>query len=479
MNEREIFLNAAIAAGCPEEQTRNFVAAKLWLQERQLVASAAARACDRPDGPTAIGYGGARGGGKSHWMLSQLGADDCQRVAGLKCLLLRKVGKANLEAFEDLRRRLFARLPHEFSAFRGILTFANGSRIIAGHFQNEKDIDAYLGLEYDCIGVEEASQLTSRKFQDISTCCRSSKPNWRPRIYTTTNPGGVGHAWYRKRFVQPMLERRETETRFIPARVGDNAFNNPEYRRILEGLTGWQRRAWLDGDWDIAAGQFFTQFRRDIHVVEDFDDTRAVEWFCAFDYGHVHYTVCLLGCRDGDGNTFVVDEHAERLWLPQRHAAAIKAMLARHKVGDRSLELGDLKRFVAGADVFSRQSDGATIAAQYARHGITLRPANTDRVNGWAEVMQGLGEVAGPPAQHGDGESEGGVIVKPTLFIHKRCGRLIETLPTLQHDPNRPEDVLKVDADEEGVGGDDCADCLRYLVATKSRAVVSRKLRGL
>ena len=465
MNEREIFLNAAIGAGCPEDQTRNFVAAKLWLQERQLVASAAARLCDLPDGPTEVGYGGARGGGKSHWMLSQVGADDCQRVPGLKCLLLRKVGKANLEHFEDLRQRLFNRLPHEFSAFRGILTFANGSRIIAGHFQNDRDVDAYLGLEYDVIGIEEATTLTSRKFQDITTCCRSSKPNWRPRIYSTTNPGGVGHAWYRKRFVQPMLDRRETETRFIPARVGDNAFNNPEYRRILEGLTGWQRRAWLNGDWDIAAGQFFTQFRRDVHVVEDFDDARAVEWFCALDYGHVHYTVCLLGCRDGDGNTYVVDEHAERLWLPQRHAAAIKAMLARHKIGDRALTLADLKRVVAGADVFSRQSDGTTIAAQYAKQGLTLRCANTDRVNGWAEVMQGLGDI------------EGGV--RPTLFIHKRCGRLIETLPALQHDPNRPEDVLKVDADEDGVGGDDCADCLRYLVATKTRTISERKLRGL
>ena len=193
MNERETyFVNAAVAAGCPEDQTRNFVAAQLWLQERQLAASAAARLCDRPDGPTAIGYGGARGGGKSHWLLAQMGADDCQRVPGLKCLLLRKVGKANLEHFEDLRRKLFNRLPHEFSAFRGVLTFANGSRIIAGHFQNEKDIDAYLGLEYDVIGIEEATTLTRRKYQDITTCCRSSKPNWRPRIYSTTNPGRGG-----------------------------------------------------------------------------------------------------------------------------------------------------------------------------------------------------------------------------------------------------------------------------------------------
>ena len=465
MNERDIFLSAAIASGCPEDQTRNFVAAKLWLQERQLAASAAARLCDKPDGPTAIGYGGARGGGKSHWMLAQMGVDDCQRVAGLKCLLLRKVGKANLEHFEDLRRKLFFNLPHEFSAFRGILTFANGSRIIAGHFQHERDIDAYLGLEYSVIGIEEATTLTSRKFQDISTCCRTSIPNWRPRIYSTTNPGGVGHAWYRARFVAPMLERRETDTRFIPARVGDNAFNNPEYRRILEGLTGWQKRAWLDGDWDIAAGQYFTQFRRDVHVVSDFCDSRAVEWFAALDYGHVHYTVCLLGCRDGDGNTFIVDEHAERLWLPQRHAAAIKAMLARH-----GLDPTRLRRFVAGADVFSRQSDGTTIAAQYAKHGINLRCANTDRVNGWAEVMQGLGEVAAPPANV--------PIVRPTLFFHKRCARLIETLPILQHDPSRPEDVLKVDTDEEGIGGDDCADALRYLVATKSRTIIQRKLRG-
>jgi hypothetical protein len=59
------------------------------------------------------------------------------------------------------------------------------------------------------------------------------------------------------------------------------------------------------------------------------------------------------------------------------------------------------------------------------------------------------------------------------------CARLIETLPALQHDPNRPEDVLKVDADEDGVGGDDCADCLRYLVATKARTVRMAKLRGL
>ena len=105
------------------------------------------------------------------------------------------------------------------------------------------------------------------------------------------------------------------------------------------------------------------------------------------------------------------------------------------------------------------------IRAASGRRAISLGCANTDRVNGWAEILQRFGDV------------EGGV--KPTLFIHKRCGRLLETLPSLQHDPNRPEDVLKVDCDEDGIGGDDAADVLRYLVATKSRAVTQRKLRGL
>ena len=140
-------------------------------------------------------------------------------------------------------------------------------------------------------------------------------------------------------------------------------------------------------------------------------------------------------------------------------------MLGRHQVDGRRLELGDLRRFVAGSDVFSRQGDGLTVAQQYARHGVFLRPASMDRQNGWAEVQQGLGDI----------END----VRPSLFILSRCGRLGVTLPALQHDPNRPEDVLKVDADEDGVGGDDAADALRYLVATKARTVEVRKLRGL
>src|SRR5690242_21683983 len=103
--------------------------------------------------------------------------------------------------------------PPKATLFPYTTLFRSGSRIIAGHFQAEKDIDAYLGLEYDVVGIEEATTLSSRKHSDISTCCRTSKASWRPRIYSTSNPGGVGHAWYRTKFILPFRDGRETETR--------------------------------------------------------------------------------------------------------------------------------------------------------------------------------------------------------------------------------------------------------------------------
>ena len=149
-----------------------------------------------------------------------------------------------------------------------------------------------------------------------------------------------------------------------------------------------------------------------------------------------------------------------------QYKEAIKAMLHRHHVMLSSRYSFDtvLKRFVAGADVFARQANGSTIAKTYADLGISLRPANTDRINGWASIIKGLGDPD-------NGQ-------KPTLFIHRRCSRLIDCLPTLQHDPNRPEDVLKADPDEDGIGGDDPADALRYGVGTHPLSGRIAKLIG-
>lgn len=444
--------------GCPSDQVDNFRRAGVVLFKKQLAASAIARQCDTPTGPTEIGFGGARGGSKSFWLLAQIAVDDCQRFPGLKALILRKVLKSARESFEDLRQQVLKDVPNEYRRHEGVLAFPNGSRIILGHFKDERDIDSYLGLEYDVIGVEEATTLTKSKYDAIGTCNRTSRPGWRPRMYTTTNPGGVGHGWYRQRFVEPWRRGEETDTRFVQSLVYDNKAINPGYVQKLEGLTGWLRRAWLDGDWDIAAGQFFTTFRREIHVVKPFDIPANWDMWCALDYGFTHYTSCHLLAQSGEGVVYVVDEHGERRWLPKRHVEAITAMVERH-----GRKIGDLKQFVAGADVFARTRPEQTIAEEYASLGIKLRPANASRINGAGEFLSRLGD---PDAD-----------IPPTMLIFDRCARLIETIPDLQHDPHRPEDVLKVDCDDDGMGGDDFFDSARYgLQAARKREIRFHRL---
>jgi phage terminase large subunit len=455
------YLATAHAAGCPADQLRNFRAVGYAAQPKQLRFHAAARACDRADGPTKIGYGGARGPGKSHAVLAQVGADDCQRLPGAKWLLLRKVGRAAREGFEDLLARAFSGWLRCYVPSRNILEFPNGSRIIIGHFNNERDVDAYLGLEYDGIAVEEATQLSRAKLEMIATCLRTSKSNWRPRMYYTWNPGGVGHAYIKRLFVDPYRRGQQLDTRFIPGTVDDNRHVNPEYRRTLEGLTGWLRAAWLDGDMDIAAGQFFTNWRHDMHVrpAAGYRIPPNARVWCSLDYGFTHYTAVYL-LAQYDGMVTVVDEHAERRWLPPRHADAIKAMLGRY-----GLQVRDLDSFVAGQDVFAVGKDrgGKTIADQYQDCGIIFTPADDDRINGAGELLARLGDIeASPP-------------IAPRIQILDRCARLIECIPSLEHDPHAPEKVLKVDTDDNGDGGDDPYDAVRYGLMDVARRLPPRR----
>lgn len=440
----QAYRSTAKAAGCPPDQLENFIRARYVAQPRQLEFHAQARQADRPDGPEWIGIGGARGGAKSHAVLAQVGLDDCQRYPGLKVLFLRKVGKAARESLQDLRQNVLHSIPNDYKRMDGIIVFENGSRIVVGHYHNESDIDQYLGLEYDIIILEEATTLTKEKFDRVVGSLRSSKPGWRPRLYPTTNPGSVGHAWFKRVFIEPMRRKTETLTRFIQATVYDNAFVNPEYKRYLESLTGWLRRAWLDGDWDIAAGQFFVTFRHDVHVREPFRIPGDWLVWASMDYGFVHPTVVYLHAMDGDGTVYTLDEHRAQRWQVKQHAEAVKEMFSRW-----SVNVERLSRFVAGSDVFTQKDPGTpTIAKQYASFGLTLTAAKTDRVQGWAHMLKLLGDV----------ERD----IPPQWYIFSTCPNLIEKLPVLEHDPHRPEDVLKVDVDEEGHGGDDEGDCVRY-----------------
>lgn len=448
----KLLRQTARECGVPDDALKRFLAAGYVPQPKQLEFHGAARLCDVSDGPVRIGIGGARGGAKSHAVLAQTVIDDCQRMRGLKFLFLRKVLKAARESFDDLRRKVLMGVEHDYRRNEGLLILPkNDSRVVLGHYQNERDIDAYLGLEYDGVAIEEATQLSEDKTRDIASCVRTSKPGWRPREYYTTNPGGIGHATFKRDFIEPARKGTETITRFIFSTSRDNAFLNPDYQANLARLTGWKLRAWRDGDWDIAAGQYFSTWRHDLIVKKTLRIMPGASVWCALDYGFQHPTVCYL-FSEYDGKKQVVDEHWRRHGLVSENAAAIKAMLLRHGV-----TLSRLRFFVAGPDVFAQRGNasGKTIADEYADCGIQLTAANTDRVNGAARILKLLGSEEAK--------------IQPQLEISDRCARLIECLPNMQHDPHRPEDVLKVDIDDDGNGGDDPYDTVRYGLLTEQR----------
>lgn len=432
----------ARGAGVPEDSLRRFLSAGYVPQPKQMEFHAACRKADEDGTPNDIGYGGALAGGKTHCAFAQIAIDDCQRFPNLKVLFLRKIGRYARESLEDLRRAVLSSTPHEFA--NNIIRYKNESRIIIGAYQYEKDIDNYLSLEYDIILIEQAEQLSGKKLDLIRTRNRSSK-GFRPRMYYTFNPGGVGHAYLKERFIKPFRQEREVDTKFIFANYKDNCFVNKEYQHTLDTLTGWQKSAWRDGDWDIAAGQFFTTWNYDFHVVEPFDVSHLDAWG-GFDYGFTHMTTCYpMAMYDGD--LLIIGEHAERKRLPSYHAEKIKEMGTR-------LELNPswLNKIYAGRDVFASKGDeqGKTIADQYKPLGIRLLPANMDRVSRAGELLSRLGDMSADPP------------IAPTIKIFNTCQRLIECIPNLQHDPHRPEDVLKVDADEDGQNGDDPYDGAGY-----------------
>lgn len=449
----EKLFTVAREVGVTREQIERFLRFGYCPQEKQLHFHGACRAADRSNGPDQIGFGGARGPGKSHAVFAQIALDDCQRCPGLKVLYIRKVAKNAREQFQDLRRTVLRGVAHEYNQSTGLITFPNGSRIVIGHFKNESDVDQYLGLEYDVIAIEEATTLSLSKYKTLRDSNRTSKPDWRPRIYASTNPGNVGHAWFKERFITPARKNNETETRFVFATIDDNRFVDSGYKKKLEDNTGWKLKAYRFGDWDIAAGQYFSTWNHDATVIKPIQIPSHWPMWAALDYGFTHPTAVLL-FTEFDGMIYVIAEHVQAKWLPSLHAEAIHAMLKRF-----GRTANGLKAFVAGTDVFSQKGDAnaKTIAEQYAEHGIGLTPATMDRVSGWGECLQLLGDM------------ERGIA--PKIKIFETCSRLIETIPALQHNPNRPEDVLKWDVDEEGSGGDDAADCWRYGLMLNVREV--------
>ena len=211
-----------------------------------------------------VAYGGARGGGKSHVLRIKaiLGA---LTHDGIRILIVRREYP---ELEQGLILPMRAMLPAELATYNGsmrMLSFPNGSIIKFGHYGAGDDLE-YQGIEYDWIFIDEATQFTESQFRTLGACLRGSTKIPR-RMYLTCNPGGVGHEWVKRLFVDREFTPDENpkDYYFIQATIDDNPQllkASPEYKQMLDLLPEDVRRAWRYGDWDALAGTFFPEFTK-------------------------------------------------------------------------------------------------------------------------------------------------------------------------------------------------------------------------
>jgi phage terminase large subunit len=441
--------------GCPQEQVDQFLSHGYIPLPWQWEFHALARKADLSNGPVDIGTGGARGPGKSHAVLSQSGLDDCQRIDGLKGLFLRQTGIAAKESFDDLVDKVLrGRVKYRKSG--NMLYFENHSRIVLGGFKDQSDIDKYIGIEYDFIIVEELNQLTEDKYTKLRGSLRTSKPNWRPRVYTSFNPGGIGHGFVKNRYIAPLRENREKETRFIGSTYKSNPYLNIEYIDYLESLTGDLGKAWREGEWDIFAGQYFDEWRDALHICSSFIPSieniivGGLDWgrtgkpnhkgAFSFHLAEISRVQLDSGIRFHRTKTFLEvygKDRAPAEWWP----------IIKEKFTFYNLKIEDILWIQADTMIFTPGQDTSkSIADQFKDanedFGFLLKPASKDRIGGWTNYHTWLRLAA-------DGI--------PYYQVTSNCPHLIRTLPELIHDETSVEDV---DTD----GEDHAPDDQRYML---------------
>jgi phage terminase large subunit len=420
-------------AGMPRDQADRFATAGYIPLKGYLPFHVAAREADRSDGPQLIALGGKRGPGKSHAIMAQIGLDDCMRSPGLKVLFLRKIKASAKESMQDVIGRVFTYTKHEMTG--NGLKLPNGSRITIGGFRDENDVEKFLGIEFDSIVIEEATQLAEDKVQKLRGSLRTSKSSWRPRMYLSTNADGIGLLWFKKTFINPYRAGTQGITRFFDVTKIQNPFINSDYEQWLDSLTGPLRKAWRDGDWDAFAGMAFPMWNESRHVVEPFEIPNEWLRWRAVDDGTAAPWCCLWFTRDPD---------TRRIYI---YREAYQAELTNDQQCERILDMSQPKeRFeftYADPAMWQRKNYRGRVyssAEQYKDKGVPLTRADNDRIGGKRKVDQLLSYAP-------DGY--------PAMQIFSHCEHVIEQLSTLARDKLNPEDV---DTKQE----DHAYDTVRY-----------------
>jgi len=409
-------------------------------------------------------YGGAKGGGKSK------GLQLIQLIRRFK--YSGSTGAIFRRTFPELEgnhiRPLFQSYPslREFyNESKKLLTFPNGSTLQFCHCNNEADVDLYQGREFHDLCIDEAGQWPEAMFRRLLGSNRSSKTGIKARAILTGNPGGVGHGWLKRLFVEKRFNERENpnDYAFIQALVDDNQAlvdNDPQYVQRLETEPNEAlRKAYRYGDWEIFAGQFFQEISKSIHFIKPFEIPPHWNRFGAYDYGFNHPAAFGWFANDEDGNTYLYREFVKNQLRVDQFAQLI----------NRYPDTASLYPIVGGHDCWTHKSvlrddtSPPTIAEEFQTHGILLKRAVIDRVQGAAQLRSYLA-WRGRPSN------------KPRLYIFDTCPITFDTISRMIHDPDYPEDVLKIDATEgDPLSGDDAYDMVRY--GLMSRPIITDHLQ--
>lgn len=400
-----------------------------------------------------VGFGGARGGGKSH-AVRKKASMLCFKYPGIRVLIVRRTYSLLKSNHIDIMIQelrglaVYTRQDHE-------MKFPNGSRIQFRYCDCDSDADNYQGLEFDVIFLDEAGSLREEWIKKIVVTCRGAN-DFPKRIYYTLNPGGESHGYFKRLFIDKRFEDKENpdDYVFIQSLVTDNTAlmeMQPEYLQELEALPYKLRQAWRYGSFDILEGVFFEEFRDDpehyvdrigTHVIEPFDILKHWPIYRSFDWGRAKPYACHWWTIDHEGIAYCILESYGIGREPNEgcmwDADQVFAHIAE---AERTHPWLAGKQVIGVADPSIWQKDtGTSVYDVAAKHGVYFSPADNKRIPGWLQFHYRLRF-----------DDQG----YPRMYFFKNCAHMIRTIPLMMYDKRKVEDL---DSDLE----DHAVDSGRY-----------------
>jgi len=397
---------------------------------------------------TDVLYGGAAGGGKSYAML----VDPLRFAhrAAHRALILRR-SMPELRELIDKSRELYPKaFPGcKYKEVEKLWNFPSGAKIEFGFLERDADVYRYQGQAYSWIGFDEIThQATEFSWNYLASRLRTTDPEIIPYMRCTANPGGVGAHWVKKRYIDPSPPYESFQgadglsRKFIPARLDDNPYlaNDGRYEQMLKALPPTQRRQLLEGDWEVAEGAAFTEFDRNLHIIEPFEIPIHWERIKGIDYGYASESACVWGAVDRDDNTLIIYRELYRKGLL---ATDLALLIAEMELNDPMSVPG-----VLDTACWNRTGQtGPTVGETLVKAGHKLRRADKNRVAGKIQIHEYL-----KVQQSG----------RPKIQIFNTCPNLIRELQSIPLDKSNPEDV-------DTHAPDHAYDALRYLIMARPR----------